>query len=176
MSELYHAKKKKKGISSVVNNLENIDRGIGKAKSIGKHAQEGYKDSSSPKGLPTLPNKSHSTGKLANYANSVQNKADTLATNAKTNKAKVSYTSAKPVFNNYDDEEDNPPKNLRRRLNHVKLKSIVGPKDRKFYGEEGLDSAQSENKRAQQYRYTDWVAQPMPTSPGGTKHRRSKGR
>ena len=89
MSELYHAKKKKKGISSIVDNLENIDRGIGKAKSIGKHAQEGYKDSSSSKGLPTLPNKSHSTGKLANYADSVQSKADTLATNAKTNKAKI---------------------------------------------------------------------------------------
>lgn len=175
MSELYHAKKKKKGLSNVVDNLENIDRGIGKAKSIGKHAQEGYKDSSSSKekGLPTLPNKSHNTGKLANYANSVQNKADTLATNAKTNKAKVSYASAKPVFN--FDNEDNPPKNLRRRLNHVQLKSIVGPKDRKFYGEEGLDSAQSENKRAQKYRYADWVAQPMPTSTGGTKHRRSKG-
>ena len=134
MSELYHAKKKKKGISSVVNNLENVDRGIGKAKSIGKHAQEGYKDSSSPKGLPTLPNKSHSTGKLAIYANSVQNKADTLATNAKTNKAKVSYTSAKLVFNNYDNEEDNPPKNLRRRLNHVQLKNIVGPKPKHHGG------------------------------------------
>lgn len=133
MSELYHAKKKKKGLSSVVGNLENIDRGIGKAKSIGKHAQEGYKDSSSPKGLPTLPNKSHSTGKLANYANSVQNKADTLATNAKTNKAKVAYTSAKPVFNNVDDE-DNPPKNLRRRLNHVQLKNIVGPKPKHHGG------------------------------------------
>lgn len=133
MSELYHAKKKKKGLSSAVDNLENIDRGIGKAKSIGKHAQEGYKDSSSSKSLPTLPNKSHSTGKLANYANSVQNKADTLATNAKTNKAKVSYTSAKPVFNNYDDE-DNPPKNLRRRLNHVQLKSIIGPKPKHHGG------------------------------------------
>lgn len=133
MSELYHAKKKKKGISSVVENLDNIDRGIGKAKSIGKHAQEGYKDSSSPKGLPTLPNKSHSTGKLANYANSVQNKADTLATNAKTNKAKVAYTSAKSVFNNVD-EEDNPPKNLRRRLNHVQLKNIVGPKPKHHGG------------------------------------------
>lgn len=134
MSELYHAKKKKKGISSAVENLDNIDRGIGKAKSIGKHAQEGYKDSSSPKGFPTLPNKSHSTGKLANYANSVQNKADTLATNAKTNKAKVSYTSAKLVFNNYDDDEDNPPKNLRRRLNHVQLKNIVGPKPKHHGG------------------------------------------
>lgn len=133
MSELYHTKKKKKGISSVVENLDNIDRGIGKAKSIGKHAQEGYKDSSSPKGLPTLPNKSHSTGKLANYANSVQNKADTLATNAKTNKAKVAYTSAKSVFNNVD-EEDNPPKNLRRRLNHVQLKNIVGPKPKHHGG------------------------------------------
>lgn len=133
MSELYHAKKKKKGLSSVVENLDNIDRGIGKAKSIGKHAREGYKDSSSPKGLPTLPNKSHSTGKLANYANSVQNKADTLATNAKTNKAKVAYTSAKPVFNNVDDE-DNPPKNLRRRLNHVQLKNIVGPKPKHHGG------------------------------------------
>lgn len=133
MSELYHAKRKKKGLSSVVDNLENIDRGISKAKSIGKHAQEGYKDSSSSKGLPTLPNKSHSTGKLANYANSVQNKADTLATNAKTNKAKVSYTSAKPVFNNVD-EEDNPPKNLRRRLNHVQLKNIVGPKPKHHGG------------------------------------------
>lgn len=133
MSELYHAKKKKKGISSIVDNLENIDRGIGKAKSIGKHAQEGYKDSSSSKGLPTLPNKNHSTGKLANYANSVQSKADTLATNAKTNKAKVSYASAKPVFNNVD-EEDNPPKNLRRRLNHVQLKNIVGPKPRHHGG------------------------------------------
>lgn len=133
MSELYHAKKKKKGLSSAVDNLENIDRGIGKAKSIGKHAQEGYKDSSSSKGLPTLPNKSHSTGKLANYANSVQNKADTLATNAKTNKAKVAYTSAKPVFNNVD-EEDNPPKNLRRRLNHVQLKNIVGPKPKHHGG------------------------------------------
>lgn len=133
MSELYHAKKKKKGLSSVVENLDNIDRGIGKAKSIGKHAQEGYKDSSSSKGLPTLPNKTHSTGKLANYANSVQNKADTLATNAKTNKAKVAYTSAKPVFNNVDDE-DNPPKNLRRRLNHVQLKNIVGPKPKHHGG------------------------------------------
>lgn len=133
MSELYHAKKKKKGLSSAIDNLENIDRGISKAKSIGKYIQESYKDSSSSKGLPTLPNKSHSTGKLENYANSVQNKADTLATNAKTNKAKVSYTSAKPVFNNID-EEDNPPKNLRRRLNHVQLKNIVGPKPRHHGG------------------------------------------
>lgn len=132
MSELYHAKRKKKGLSSVVENLENVDRGIGKAKSIGKHAQEGYKNSSSSKGLPTLPNKSHSTGKLANYANSVQNKANTLATNAKTNKAKVSYASAKPIFNS--DDEDNPPKNLRRRLNHVQLKNIVGPKPRHHGG------------------------------------------
>ena len=131
MSELYHIKKKK-GLSSVVKNLENIDSGIGKAKSIGKHVQEGYKDSSSSKGIPTLPNKSHSTGKLAIYANSVQNKADTLATNAKTNKVKVSYASAKPVFNS--DNEDNPPKNLRRRLNHVQLKNIVGPKPKHHGG------------------------------------------
>lgn len=175
MAELYHAKKKKKGLSGVVDNLNNLDKGVDKAKGIAYGVKAGYEYNKPKGGLPSLPNKKHSTSKLTVFAKSATNTANDFATQAKTTKAKSTYSGALSKVKNDNNEEDNPPKNFRKRLNHVKLKSIVGPKDRKFYGEEGLNSAQSENKRAQQYRYADWVAQPMPTSPGGTKHRRSKG-
>lgn len=174
MAELYHAKKKKNGLSGVVDNLNNLDKGVDKAKGIAYGAKAGYENNKPKGGLPSLPNKKHSTSKLTVFAKSAKNTANDFATQAKTNKAKTSFSTSATKFK-FENDEDNPPKNFRKKLNHVKLKSIVGPKDRKFYGEEGLDSAQSENRRAQKYRFADWVAQPMPTSPGGTKHRRSKG-
>lgn len=134
MSELYHAKKKKKGLSGVVNNLGDLENGVNKARSIATYTKNSYEYSKKPKGgLPQLPNKSHNSGKLSSFANSIKNNAESLSINAKTNKAKVAYTSAKPVFNDVD-EEDNPPKNLRRRLNHVQLKNIVGPKPKHHGG------------------------------------------
>lgn len=127
MSELYHAKKKKKGLSDLVDNLDNISKGVDKAKGIAYGAKAGYEYNKPKGGLPQLPNKKHSTSKLAVFTKGVTNAANDFATQAKTTKAKSAYSGALAKVKN-DDEEDNPPKNLRRRLNHVQLKNIVGPK------------------------------------------------
>lgn len=134
MSELYHAKKKKKGLSSVVNNLDNLSKGVDKAKGMAYGAKAGYEYNKPKGGLPQLPNKKHSTSKLAAFAKGTTNTANNFATQAKTTKAKTAYSSALAKVKNDDYEEDNPPKNLRRRLNHVQLKNIVGPKPRHHGG------------------------------------------
>lgn len=134
MSELYHAKKKKKGLSSVVNNLDNLSKGVDKAKGIAYGAKAGYEYNKPKGGLPQLPNKKHSINKLAVFAKGATNTANNFATQAKTVKAKTAYSGALAKVKNDDYEEDNPPKNLRRRLNHVQLKNIVGPKPRHHGG------------------------------------------
>lgn len=133
MSELYHAKKKKKGLSGVVNNLDNLSKGVDKAKGIAYGVKAGYEYNKPKAGLPQLPNKKHSTSKLAVFAKSATNTANDFATQAKTTKAKSSYSGALSKVKN-GDEEDNPPKNLRRILNHVQLKNIVGPKPKHHGG------------------------------------------
>ena len=135
MGELYHAKKKKKGLSGVVDNLDNLSKGVDKAKGIVYGVKAGYKYDNKPKGgLPPLPNKKHSTSKLVVFAKGATNTANNFATQAKTTKAKTAYSGALAKVKNNDHEEDNPPKNLRRRLNHVQLKNIVGPKPKHHGG------------------------------------------
>ena len=133
MSELYHAKKKKKGLSDLVDNLDNISKGVDKAKGIAYGAKAGYEYNKPKGGIPQLPNKKHSTSKLAVFAKGVKNASNDFTTQAKTTKAKSAYSGALAKVKN-DDEEDNPPKNFRKRLNHVQLKNIVGPKPRHHGG------------------------------------------
>lgn len=132
MAELYHAKKKKKGLSGVVDNLNNLDKGVDKAKGIAYGVKAGYEYNKPKGGLPSLPNKKHSTSKLTVFAKSATNTANDFATQAKTTKAKSTYSGALAKVKN--DDEDNPPKNFRKRLNHVQIKNIVGPKPRHHGG------------------------------------------
>lgn len=193
MSELYHAKKKKSNgegdhpnpFSTNPSGISNLGNGISKISNKFKSTVDRMENSSGYQKVKTAQkygstntsNKQSFTSSFgtstAGFGANVRKSASKLSNSAKSNKAY--YDSKSTVDNDEYNMIDNPPKKLRKKLNKTKLREIVGPKDRKFYGEEGLDSAQSENKRAQQYRYADWVAQPMPTSPGGTKHRRSKG-
>lgn len=192
MSELYHAKKKKSNgegdhpnpFSTNPSGISNLGNGISKISNKFKSTVDRMENSSGYQKVKTAQkygstntsNKQSFTSSFgtstAGFGANVRKSASKLSNSAKANK---SYYDSKSTVDNEYNMMDNPPKKLRKKLNKTKLRDIIGPKDRKFYGEEGLDSAQSENKRAQQYRYTDWVAQPMPTSPGGTKHRRSKG-
>lgn len=198
MPELYHAKKKKSNgegdhpnpFSTNSSGISNLGNGISKISNKFKSTVDRMENSSGYQKVKTAQkygstNTSNKQSFVSGFGSStagfganVRKSASKLSNSAKANKAY--YDSKSPVDDEYTSESeynmlDNPPKKLRKKLNKTKLREIVGPKDRKFYGKEGLDSSQSENKRAQQYRYADWVAQPMPTSPGGTKHRRSKG-
>lgn len=186
MSELYHIKKKKdkggfeteqpnpfktdngKTISSAMSSLKTfgkkvnntVDRiesssGYQKVKLAQKTKREDSKQNFA----------SNTASSIKNIGSTVSNKATGFANAAK---------GAKNVANIFNDE-DNEPKKLRKKLNATRLKEIVGPRNSRF-NENSENKNTAENKRAQQYRYADWTPTVMPTSPGGKRQRKYKGR
>lgn len=156
MSELYHAKFKKKksnngesdhpnpfsdgssvvtGVGSVVSKIGNkakntIDRVEGSTGYQKVQTSQKFKNTSGSKS--SLGSKVGST--FYTTSGNVSSKAKNLATAAKA--IKEYKDSKSTVDDEYDSESkynllDNPPKKLRKKLNKTKLKEIVGPKGRR---------------------------------------------
>lgn len=150
MSELYHAKFKKKksnngesdhpnpfsdgssvvtGVGSVVSKIGNkakntIDRVEGSTGYQKVQTSQKFKNTSGSKS--SLGSKVGST--FSTTGENVSSKGNNLATTAKAVK-EFKDSTKKLAGDEY--EEDNPPKKLRKKLNSYQLKNIVGPKGRR---------------------------------------------
>lgn len=139
MSELYHAKKKKKGV--VIESLDTVSGAGKKIRSMSDRAKDAV--NTNKESWRAYPKKSKNTPTIANIAAEIGNKAKATAANAKAAKALsnygVQYKNTNSGSNNnlmtgvsnaISSVEDaiNQPKALRKRLNRYQLKNIVAPK------------------------------------------------
>lgn len=151
MAELYHAKKKKDDESLVEKVNDVVKKPAYQARIISEKAK--YTKKQYPKSF--MKPKEKEPGKIStNFANAV----DSVKKQASAAKVAKQYGVGKYQTSNYNtghstgsgnasnlysgikkvtnaaDEVLNKPKELRRRLNHVRLKEIVGPKSRHYGG------------------------------------------
>lgn len=191
MSELYHAKFKKKnnnGESDHDNpfSSNNNNNPFATVQNVGKkfkNTADRIESSSNYQkvkmaqktGITKSSNDPSFTSKVGSSVFKVGSNVR-AKTNQFTGVAKFKKNNSEPTVRTGEHSlDDNPPKRFRKKLNATKLKEIVGPRNSRF-NENDENENTAENKRAQQYRYADWTPTVMPTSPGGKRQRKYNGR
>lgn len=136
MAELYHAKKKK-GLKDSVNGLLNEVEGVGKHtraikdKIQGSTAYNSYNKKKTANEFFNVPDGAETKKKSSGILSGVNKVKGTVSNSARLINATTEGAKKSMIRNKNAQEqepEENPPKNLRRRLNHVRLAQIVGPK------------------------------------------------